>query len=378
MTRLVIGYSAPLPVAEDGSIVIDEKLRSGVARYRESWPGGDVVLAAAGGVVSPGSTGGLGAQMRARNELGFELVTADTWREALDRARGDLYLLPLLHRLTEVEHLLERSALTIEFTPEDLRATERRGTNGLGSRARVELGSVRRRRTFEEWVRRARGVQCNGYPAYERFADLSESALLFFDTRLTAEHVRAARATARRPPQSPFRLCFSGRLIAAKGPEHAVAATELLRASGVDCTLDVIGVGPLERDIRRRARPYIRFMEGMDFATQWTTYARQEVDLMLLPHTQGDPSGTYLEAAGCGVPIVGFDNVALESLVRHHGIGATAHMGDDAGLARAAAGVLTDAGRWESIRARGLEFMEAHCFENEGDRRVEHLASLSQ
>ena len=44
--RLVVGYPGALPVSADGSVLIDEKLRSGVARYREAWPGGDVVLAA--------------------------------------------------------------------------------------------------------------------------------------------------------------------------------------------------------------------------------------------------------------------------------------------------------------------------------------------
>ena len=369
-----MGYPAALSVTPDGNVLIDEKLRSGVARYRESWPGGDVVLATPH--ATDASYPGLGTHLRRRDELGFDLVTADTWRGALDAASGDLHLLPLLHRLDEVDHVIERSVLTVEFTPEDLTRTERRDALGLESRARVALGSLRRRRTFEAWARRARGLQCNGYPASDRFAGLSASPLLFFDTRLTAEHVRAARAIKRPAPSAPFRLCFSGRLIAAKGPQHAVAAVELLRAAGVDCTLDVIGVGPLEQELRGQAGPHVRFLEGMEFAQGWTSYVRDEVDLMVLPHTQGDPSGTYLEAAGCGVPTAGFDNVALESLVRRHGIGATAPLGDDAALAQTIIEVLSDPETWWSMRHRGLDFMELHCFENESNRRIEHLASV--
>ena len=377
MTRLVIGYPAALPVTGAGSIAIDEKLRSGVARYREHWPGGDVVLAAPrGDDVRPGAMG-LGTQTRSRDDLGFEIVLGDTWREALHAAAGDLHLLPLLPRLEEVDHLVDRSVLTVEFTPEDLATADRRGAVGIASRARVEVGATRRRKRYERWFEQARGIQCNGYPAHDRFARHSPSALLFFDTRLTADHVRAARDHARAEPSPPLRLCFSGRLIEGKGPQHALAAADRLRAAGVDCTLDVIGVGPLEQPLRRSAGSHVRFLEGMDFAQGWTSYVRNEVDLMVLPHTQGDPSGTYLEAAGCGVPVVGFDNVALDSLVRHHGIGVAVRLGDDDALARAVASVVDDPARWRELRDNGLRFMHEHAFENESDRRIDHLTSLS-
>ena len=226
-------------------------------------------------------------------------------------------------------------------------------------------------------VRRALGIQCNGYPAFERFGPLSTSPLLFFDTRLTADHVRLARETERSAPSSPFRLCFSGRLIDAKGPQHAVAVADRLTAAGVACTLDVIGVGPLGQELRRTAGPNVRFKDPMDFAQGWTTYVRDEVDLMVLPHTQGDPSGTYLEAAGSGVPVVGFDNVALAALVAHHGLGVAVPLGDDAALSAAAEAVLDDTAQWTNLREHGLTFMAKHCYENEASRRVQHLVAVS-
>jgi len=97
---------------------------------------------------------------------------------------------------------------------------------------------------------------------------------------------------------------------------------------------------------------------------------------MVLPHVQGDPSGTYLEAAGCGVPVVGFDNVALESLVRRHGLGWTVPMRDIVALADRIESVLADAAGWQEARERGLELMAAHHVDAEFDRRVEHLRDL--
>lgn len=374
MTRLVVGYPAALPTTPDGRILIEEKLRSGVAGYRERWPDNDVVLAAPRSTSAGAS--GLGVRAWHRDELGFDLVTGPTWRDAVDLADGDLHLLPLMQRTSELDHLVERSVLTVEFTPEDLATTEHRAAAGLLSHARIGVGSRRRRHAFEGWVRRARGIQCNGYPAYDRFSTMSPSALLFFDTRLTDEHVQLARKATRLQMAPPFRLCFSGRLIDAKGPQHAVAAVDRLRAQGLDCTLDIIGVGPLEQELRRSSGPWVRFRQGMDFAVGWTSYVREKVDLMVLPHTQGDPSGTYLESVGCGVPVIGFDNVALEALVHHHSIGHAVPLGDDEALAAAIGSILDSSDRRAELRANGLDFMGAHTFEREADRRVEHLISL--
>ena len=240
--------------------------------------------------------------------------------------------------------------------------------------ARIALGSRRRRSAYEAWVRRALGIQCNGYPAYDRFAELSPSALLFFDTRLTAEHVRSGpqrRAPADSRP--PYRLCFSGRLIEAKGPQHAVAAADLLRAQGIECTLDVIGVGPLEQQLRRPAEPRSGSAKAWTSREGWTSYVRDEVDLMVLPHTQGDPSGTYLESAGCGVPVVGFDNVALDGARPPATASAsTVPLGDDEALGRRLRETSsTTPGAERSCATTDCDFMEAHTFEREADRRVD-------
>jgi len=53
---------------------------------------------------------------------------------------------------------------------------------------------------------------------------------------------------------------------------------------------------------------------------------------MILPHSQGDPSGTYIESAGLGVPIVGFANAALRGHERHAGFAWTVPVGDIDGL----------------------------------------------
>jgi glycosyltransferase involved in cell wall biosynthesis len=374
MTRLIVAYPGTVSFVTKNTLVLDEKLRVGMSAYRRLWPHGDVCLAAQ--ATEQISREGAGSRTVRLDELDFDLVTGPTWSDAVRRAGRGLLLAPLIGRFAELEHRASDSVLVAEFTPEDLASTERATARGIAPRARVTLGSIRRRRQMDAWVRTARGVQCNGHPAYDRFSPLSASSLLFFDTRLTQEHVRRAEQAARATPHQPPRLCFSGRLIPGKGPQHAIAVANLLRNQGFECRLSVLGVGDLEASLREQAQDHVEFLGVRDFATAWTPFVTNEVDLMLLPHVQGDPSGTYLEAAGCGVPIVGFDNVALASLSRHHQVGQTAPVGDTRALAALARGILESPERWSRERGQGLAFMREHCFEFEHQQRVNHLASL--
>jgi colanic acid/amylovoran biosynthesis glycosyltransferase len=358
----------------DGTVSLDEKLRAGMARYQEHWPD-EVILAARS--QRGQTTTGVGKTTVSEKSLGFTLHGADNWSEAVRGARPDLVLAPLIPRVAELSDFVRRMVLVAEFSPEELTSSEQTASSGWLASARIRAGGRRRSHFFDGLVRATRGVQCNGYPAYERFRSASSMPLLFFDSRLTTEHVALAQALNRRPPSSSVRLCFSGRLIPGKGPNYAIDAAIALARAGLDVTMSVLGGGELEPQLRRIAPSFVRFGGGLRFQDEWTRFVREEVDLMVLPHVQGDPSGTYLESAGCGVPVLGFDNVALSSLVDRHGIGWTATVRDVAGLVERAHNVLADGAEWGRARAAGLRFMSEHPFEVEFTRRVEHLLALA-
>jgi glycosyltransferase involved in cell wall biosynthesis len=342
--------------------------------FARLWPG-EVTLAVPRRPRESTPAAALGAVEQ--GDLPFGVREAATWAEAVEQARPDLLVAPLVPRLTELAQWVSRSVLVAEFSPEELTRTELAGPGGAARRARVLVGGRRRRRLYESLVREAQGVQCNGHPAHDRFDPLARSSLLFFDTRLTREHVRLARAAGRTAPgRRPARLCFSGRLVPGKGPVHALDATRLLRSRGWDATLTILGHGELQERLAASAGDGIRLAGSLPFASEWTRYVREEVDLLVLPHLQGDPSGTYLEAAGCGVPVVGYDNVALRSLESRHGVGASVPVGDVTALAGLMADVLADDRRWAALRDRGLGFMEDHPYESEMAARVAHLVDV--
>ena len=371
--RLVVAYPSGLPFASSDAVVVDEKLRTGMEMFAHLWDG-DVTLATPAPSV-PSSTG-VGDQVVNVNDLGFEVTSASSWRDAVASSRPDLLLAPLIPKAAELSRWVDRTVFVVERTPEDLLAWDLRTSSSSVSSTRIRLGSRRLSRRYERVVRSSRGIQCNGLPAYERFGHLSPSSMLFYDTRITPIHVQLAKAAERVKPADAPHLCFSGRLVPEKGPASAVAVLNRLRDQGIDARLTVLGRGPLEEALRRGAGDRVAVHHPLSFATEWTQFIREKIDLMVLPHLIGDPSGTYLEAAACGVPVVGFDNPALAALEARHGLAVTAPVGDARSLAAVAKSLLSDAPRWLGVRGRGLEFMAGHHFEAEMARRVSHLRSL--
>lgn len=255
---------------------------------------------------------------------------------------------------------------------------------GRLSSLRIALSWRRRAPALRRMVRNTGGYQANGYPVFDTYGELSPRPLLYVDSRATEKII--AHATARisddraQRALSPFTLGFSGRHTAAKGIDHALDAVLTLLDEGEDLRLVLYGSGELSPVLRERAARHpghIEFRGDVDFESTWVRDVPRTVDLMLLPHVQGDPSGTYLESAALGVPVLGFDNVALEALVRHHGIGWTVPLGDTAALTAAVKRLSREPHRLESAGEAGRAFMAEHTFEKEFLRRIRHLREVA-
>jgi len=234
-------------------------------------------------------------------------------------------------------------------------------------------------------IRAAAGVQCNGTPTYEAYAPENPNTLLFFDTRTQDSDVlsddeleaRLGRVAA----GEPLKLAFTGRLDPMKGARHLPAVAAALRDRGVPFTMSICGDG---RDAERmRAEIAERGLEGqvkmlgvLDFQTELIPFVKEEVDLFVCPHLQGDPSCTYLETMAAGVPIAGFANEAWAGILDRVPGGWRAPLGD----ANALAARIAEAHEQRTILAErtraALTFAREHTYEKSFDRRVAHLSSL--
>lgn len=362
-------------VNEKGQFGLDAKALSGIRRYSRLWDG-PTSLACPGSPRPANHVPGVEWFFDVDEE--FNVLLDPNFPEAVISARPDIIL--ALHRFHPCYESILDSGIPVAFTSEqDLRMrfdiqllTER---SFLG-RARVAAGIVRREGALRRLARAAAGLQCNGFAAWNSYARYNENAILFHDHRMTTADLHSANDSLPWDGRRALRLGFSGRLIDIKGPRYFIELAGRLSCTDPAIRLHVIGTGELEHDLKASAGPNVVFHGFLDFESQWKEFVRNNIDIMVLPHMQGDPSCTYFEAMGCGVPILGFHNQMLTPLVRQHSIGWAVQQKDVAALVRVIEEILEEPNQWAIARDNALSFMRENDFDTVSRRRMVHLRNL--
>jgi glycosyltransferase involved in cell wall biosynthesis len=274
-----------------------------------------------------------------------------------------------------------------EYTLQTRRRIVRAETSNPLLRWRREWWNTQLERQYEDAVRQASGLQCNGLPTYEAYRPLNQRTMLYFDTRVRANQLISDEQLAHKQRAmmrgEPLRLAFSGRLISMKGADHLPQVAFELKRLGVPFTMDICGGGDLLPAIARLIerlglRNFVRLRGVLDFREELLPLIANEVDLFVCCHRQGDPSCTYLETMSSGTPIVGYDNEAFASLVRHSGTGWLSPLDDPVTLAYRIAEINADRKGLAQAAADSRDFASQHIFENTMEMRIDHLQSCAQ
>lgn len=238
----------------------------------------------------------------------------------------------------------------------------------------------RRRRAF----RRAAGLQVNGFPAHEAYRHLNASTHLYLDGRMSRAMMATAgemdARAARLRSGAPLRLAHSGRLETMKGAQDLLPVARALQQAGVAFTLDVFGAGSLASEMAAELGSLggaVRLHGPVDFEAELVPWMRTHADLFVSCHRQSDPSCTYLETMGCGVPVIGYANAMWSRLSEVSGSGWVVPMGNHAAMAGAIARLA--GAREELVRhaTSALAFAAQHDSETEFARRMEHYRACS-
>lgn len=330
---------------------LDAKAVEGLSEFAATWQGDVVAVAPEAGVAVP---------ERVR------VIAEPAPSAAAVRALAPDVVLAL-HRpefawLTEVAP----TVFTAEFDRRIRLEQQHLTAEGAIDRARIALGQLRRERVYRDVARKAAGLQCNGYAAWDAYAALNQRPLLFRDHRIRRADLAAAKERPTWRGERPLRVAFSGRLTAVKGPGTVLEVARLLP----EVEFLLLGDGELREDLQLEAPSNVRFEGFLDFEA-WKSRMREEVDLALLPHPQGDPSGTYYEALGCGVPVVGAQNATWPRL-------AAEGLGWAERDAKALADRIRSVGpeQLDAVRTRALNGFEP--FESVAARRVAHLVEVAE
>ncbi|MDO5700998.1 MAG: glycosyltransferase [Bowdeniella nasicola] len=261
-----------------------------------------------------------------------------------------------------------------EFTPAIRRAMVVTRVSAV-DRARIAFGEWRREPAYRTMIRRARGVQFNGVVAQRHYGRFARHSIVFNDSRITREDLAAARRAPKRGTRSPLTVAVSGRWAEAKGVRAVPALARALEHEETAAQIEMYGGGVLEPELRRAQGEALELVGFLDFESEWKPRMREHVDLLFVPHHQADPSCTYFEALGCGVPILCFDNATSRRIVADSGAGWVIPRSPDA-AARLIADLAAHPAKVVEASARALDYMASRTFEDVTRRRAEHLLDV--
>lgn len=366
-------YVSPeTPLTADGAVHLPSKTLEALLEYSGHWPG-EVLIAAAPPLRASAVPAGWAPVPEA-----LTIVPTTDPAAAARQMRPAVVL--ALHKPAS-RALLDAAApvvLTTENTIAERTRQQLIASASPWAKARIIAGAARLGTALRTDARRAAGLQCNGFAAWDAYGRAHDGALFFHDHRIRALDLAAAAATPPWDGTGRLRLAFSGRLTAIKGPQFALELARRLHRAGAPADLVFLGEGDLAAELADDAPPNTEFLGALDFAAAWKPHVREHVDLAVLPHPQGDPSCTYFEFLGSGTPVLGFRNATLDPLVTTSGSGWAVRPGDvDALVER----VMTLIGRPDQLseaRARGLKYMSDQPFEEVSRRRVAHLLRHSR
>jgi glycosyltransferase involved in cell wall biosynthesis len=379
---------APAPVIETGGrIRLDVKFVEGMRVQQAHWPSRITCMLRRGAPSIP-----FGREYD-RTELPFDLVLLDP-QEVIgpDHLKGhelvyaggdDFQCLGLTDCLSPGQKIV----YVIEYTQETrLQILNLDRSRGVLSRLKGRVWLMQQERRRRRAFRAADGLQSNGYPAHDLYGPMCRDSMLYLDGRMTpdlfaTESEMVARG-ANRAAGGPLRLVYSGRLEPMKGAQDLVPVARRLSDRGVDFTLDIFGTGSLEGEIMAGIRSLpdpsrVRLNGIVDFETELVPFTRQKADVFLGCHRQSDPSCTYIEAMGCGVAVASYDNRMWQRLNGEAKAGWGAPLGDVPGLADRIADIARDPAAITRASRNAWTFSQAHGFQPEFRRRMEHLARIA-
>lgn len=380
---------APAPVIETGgSVRLDVKFVEGMRVQQAHWPSRITCLLRRGAPAIP-----FGRDYDPA-ELPFDLVLLDpaepiaarhlAGHELVYASGDDFQCLGLTDLLTPGQKIV----YVIEYTDETRRQIiDLDRDRGLIGRLKGRIWLRRQERRRRRDLRAAHGLQSNGYPAHDLYGPMCRDSLLYLDGRMTpslfATEAEMSAREARRATDAPLRLVYSGRLETMKGAQDLVPVARRLTERGVDFTLDIFGTGALQAEVAegigRLPEPNrVRLRGVVDFETELVPFTRQSADIFLGCHRQSDPSCTYVEAMGCGVAVASYDNRMWQRLNGEAQAGWGAPLGDVLALADRIADVARDPAAITRSSRNAWTFSQAHGFQPEFHRRMEHLARIAK
>ncbi|MFB9222927.1 glycosyltransferase [Paracoccus cavernae] len=386
--HLTLFSAAPVVVVDEGHLRIDDKFVAGMDMHARHWDGPITAVVCAGKASDlPFSS------VYPIDELGFRvkvLPEGAAPETALEKGPGLVLASADMTEQLALGDAAKALGLSVVYGIEYTLDTRMRiamidKRRGYLRRLWSVVWNYRQERRRKQVLRQADGIQMNGFPAASEYSALNSYALRYLDNRMQKPMFATTRDMVARQRHheaaGPLRLIHSGRLEPLKGAHLLLPLAELLVARGVPFTLAIYGDGSLAEGMRAQIAQkglgkHVSLHGPLPFESGLVPVSRMEADLFISCHVQSDPSCTYLEAMGCGLPVLGFDNQMLSPLVLHSNGGWTVPMNQLRQMAEQIGALAKDRKQLLDHAEAALTYARRHDAESEFEARMAHLARV--
>jgi len=387
MASLLMLSPAPVVALAGGEVILDVKFVEGMKLHSQLWPGPVRC------VLWRGHTEIDEPLRYSLQQLGFDLILQDPGTPVPQLLLDECSM--VYCSADDMKHLDLPQAMRgrigkLVYTVEQSLAG--RMAAGIAQQAKVRrrIGSavwnLRKERHLRRALRAADGVHCNGYPSRDAYSRLNPAPLFYLDNRMrTPMLARSAEQDARAErlrAGEPLRLAWFGMLTPESNALDYLPVAHLLTLRGVPFEMDIIGTGPLENRVRDGIAGlglgrHVRLTHPEGFDARLVPRMRQNADLFLSARRLPTPLSSYVEALGCGLPILGYRNAMFRKLVRDSGAGWMSPRRTPGSMVRQIEWL--DQNREAIIEAstKAVSFARANSFESVFARRMTHLRDLA-
>lgn len=372
----------------NGKVLLTRKLLEAVKKFESLWPGTITVMMEETTV----ETDNIDKQIFTRNELPFNLkiVSFDQLTPASFRNQTSLVLATLGYRQNNISKICQAAGVPCIYVSEYTLKTRKQiiavNTKNPLLLLRRNLWEQSQEHKQIQAIQLAEGLQCNGTPTYKAYCAINRDPMLFYDTRISEDmlptHEELDKRTRSLDENKPIRLIFSGRLNKMKGADHLLQVAQELKRLKVPFELYISGAGVLEKMMHEKIardglHDCVKMMGLPDFQEEFFPFVKENIDLFICCHRQGDPSCTYIETMSCGVPIVGYANEAFTGMVEHSKAGWVVPMDQPKLLAKKIAELNNNREEIKQMSFKSLNFARLHTFEKTFAARIEHMKHIA-
>jgi len=239
------------------------------------------------------------------------------------------------------------------------------------------IGEYKRIRSFKKAI----GLQANGVGAFNFYKKFNKNCLLYFDTRIRKSDLIKEEQLSNRLKKMQYRelhIGFSGRLTAIKGVNDLITVAKILRTKNISFKLYIYGDGDQYAQLYKQILDnnllnYVILKGALSFYDELVPELKENIDLFILPHKQGDPSCTYMETLSCGIPIIGYNNEAFEGLMQIADIGWIIPMSNVEDIANKIEELSNTKNQIINKSKNAIKLAKENYFEKTFENRVKHL-----